>query len=86
MGGTVLFDEEYRDVCRVTLEQSVSPPFILSVVIYGAFMHVIFAADQTAAMQKYRAVKNALADFVDHYEESMDFGRWCDDFVHQFES
>ena len=84
MGGTILMDEEYHDVCRVTLEQSVSPPFILSVEIYGAFMHVIFAADRASAMQKYRAVRDALSDFVDHYEDSVDFEHWCDEFVHRF--
>ena len=84
MGGIVLKDEEYHDVCRVTLEQSDSPPYILSVEIYGAFMRVIFASDSASALQKYQAVKTALAEFVDGYDESVSFERWCDDFVRRF--
>ena len=84
MNGVILQDEEYHDVCRVTLEQCISPPFVLTVEIYGAFLRFIFAEDLTVAKQKYTAVKRALAEFVKNYDDSTDFGRWCDDFVRRF--
>jgi len=41
-GGTIIADEEYKELCRITLGKDVKDMMQLRVVVYGSMMHTAF--------------------------------------------
>ena len=62
-GGIVLNDEEYKGICRITLEKC-ERYYAITCGIYGAMCHTAFCGDEDH-MEKYDAMKKELQDFVD---------------------
>ena len=61
--GIIIKDEEYKDSCRITLEEC-SSHYAITCGIYGAMVHTAFC-NEWGYEEKYEAMKRDLQDFID---------------------
>ena len=66
-GGIVLNDEEYKGICRITLEKC-ERYYAITCGIYGAMCHTAFCGDEDH-MEKYDAMKKELQELKESAEE-----------------
>ena len=62
-GGEIITDEEYKNLCHITLEKCIDR-YAITCGIYGAMVHTAFC-DSENPYEKYEAMKKELADFID---------------------
>lgn len=75
-GGEIIFDEEYRSACRITLERCKRYDAV-TCGVYGAMCHTAFF-DPAHSHEMYRAMKAELQSFIDREtteEEEEEFYR-----------
>lgn len=64
--GTIVFDEEYGESSRITLERDCkSAPFAITCGVYGWMVHTRFFADEGEAIEQYEAMKEGLSGIAD---------------------
>ena len=72
--GEILFDEEYKNACRITLERC-KEYYAITCGVYGAMVHTAFS-DANSCQGLYNAMKKDLQEFIDKdtsYEEELAF-------------
>lgn len=62
-GGIIINDEEYSEICRITLEKC-SRYFAITCGIYGAMVHTVFG-DEDNIYSTYNRMKQDLQVFID---------------------
>ena len=78
--GHILADEEYRNDCRITLEDvSYTAPYSITCGIYGLMVHTTFADDKAEAEEKYAEMKKELQAFLDSNDDGSN--GWCERFT-----
>ena len=82
--GKIIFDEEYEDSCRITLEKTKPIPYSITCGVYGLMCHTVFAKTEQEAKEKYEFMKIELKDFVDSYIEETDAVNWVECFVEKW--
>lgn len=73
-GGTILYDEEYKASCRITLEQC-SRYYAITCGVYGAMVHTVFCNSKNYD-DTYSQMKSDLQAFIDKStteDEEMEF-------------
>lgn len=78
--GLIIFDEEYKGACRITLEKC-PKYYAITCGVYGAMVHTTFCNEEEST-SKFEEMKKELADFVDK-ETTADEEN---DFYHYFTS
>lgn len=61
-GGIVLLDDEYQQLCRITLEFC-GHYYAITCGVYGDMVHTVYG-DKTDYLKKYNAVKEELENFM----------------------
>ena len=79
-GGEIIFDEEYRETCRITLEKCESY-YAITCGVYGSMMHTAFS-DSASCYEKYASMKKELQEFVDRNTTAEEESK----FYHEFTS
>ncbi len=62
-GGLIIFDEEYNDACRITLEKT-SRYYAITCGIFGDMVYTAFCLEENNK-EKYVAMKKELQEFID---------------------
>ena len=73
-GGIVLYDEEYKESCRITLEKCENY-YAITCGVYGAMVHTAFS-DDFHYIDLYNQMKKDLEHFIDTEttsDEELDF-------------
>lgn len=73
-GGLIIFDEEYKDSCRITLEKC-ERYYAITCGVYGGMMHKTLC-DSTKYQEMYDNMKKDLQEFIDKettFEEEENF-------------
>lgn len=60
--GEVIFDEEYKASCRITLEKC-ERHYAITCGVYGAMVHTVFS-DADSCFKLYDTMKNDLQEFI----------------------
>lgn len=77
--GHIIADEEYKNSCRITLEDAgYTAPYSITCGVYGLMAHTAFAGNKIEAEQKYNAMKKDLQSFIDSDDDSVS---WCEHFT-----
>jgi hypothetical protein len=82
--GCIIEDEEYKNLCRITLEiNGEIAPYSITCGIYGLMCHTTFARDEIEGKDKYQAMKEELQAFMDSDNDDDDDepGEWCNQFT-----
>lgn len=61
--GIIIFDEEYKGACRITLEKC-QKYYAITCGVYGAMAHTAFC-DEKESIETFEAMKKELAEFID---------------------
>ena len=61
--GIIIFDEEYKGACRITLEKC-PKYYAITCGVYGAMVHTAFC-DEKESIETFEAMKKELAEFID---------------------
>ena len=63
-GGTIIFDEEYQQTCRITLEKC-RDYYAITCGVYGDMVHTAFCGEENY-VETYQSIKDELKNFVDN--------------------
>ncbi len=75
--GIIIYDEEYDEVCRITLEKC-ERYYAVTCGVYGAMVHTAFFYEENSLVQ-YEAMKKDLQEFIckdTTQDEELDFYEW----------
>lgn len=82
--GEIIFDEEYANSSRITLERMNSIAHSITCGIYGLTFYTTFATTETEAKEKYDGMKEDIKEFIDTYTEETDVATWVKQFVEKW--
>lgn len=60
--GIIIRDEENIQMARITLEQCLYPPFVITCGIYGWMVHTLFSSSKVEALEKLETMKKRLVE------------------------
>lgn len=63
--GTVILDEDYRDLCRITVEQLADGSYTITCGVYGLLVHTVHAAGDEELAYILPQLENELAGYAD---------------------
>lgn len=82
--GEIIFDEEYENSSRITLERRNPIAHSITCGIYGLTFHTTFATTETKAKEKYDGMKEDIKEFIDTCTDETDVATWVKQFVEKW--
>lgn len=82
-GGLIIYDEEYKESCRITLEK-LPDRYAITCGIYGAFCHTAYCGLSDDKNQKHNRMKRDLREFIDRKTTPEEELRFYEDFANKY--
>lgn len=85
--GSVISDEDYRDICRLTVEKMEDGTYTITCGVYSLMVHTVFAANEQEMAYKVGLLHQELAGFADSntFDDEDATEDWCIAFLQRWQ-